>query len=190
MLGATMMALRRSAPQSMTYDEYCLLPDDGKRYQVIEGELIASPSPHYRHQRIVWSLGQILFAYAETRRLGEVVGAPIDVILEPNTIVQPDLLFIRRDNLGIIGNVISGAPDLCIEVLTPSTGLHDRYAKKAVYARCGVLEYWIIDPAREVVSVFEIDGDTYRVRIEATGDGIVTSGVLTGFQIIAQSVFA
>jgi Uma2 family endonuclease len=90
----------------------------------------------------------------------------------------------------IIGEVIEGAPDLCIEVLSPSTGLHDRYTKKAVYARCGVLEYWIVDPARGMVSVFERDGDTYVVRVEATGDDVVTSGVLTGFQIAARSVFA
>ena len=184
------MVIQQADVRGMTYDEYSLLPDDGKRYQVIEGELIVSPSPHYRHQRIVWSLGQRLFAYAEAHKLGEVVGAPIDVILEPNTIVQPDLLFIRRDNLGIIGNVISGAPDLCIEVLSPSTGLHDRYAKKAVYARCGVPEYWIVDPAHATVSVFALDGDTYVVHTEATGDDVVTSGVLTGFQISARSVFA
>lgn len=184
------MAIRRSEVRGMTYDEYSLLPDDRKRYEVIEGELTVSPSPHYRHQRIVWSLGQQLFAYAEAHKLGEVVGAPMDVILEPNTIVQPDLLFVRRDNMEIIGEVIEGAPDLCIEVLSPSTGLHDRYAKKAVYARCGVHEYWIIDPAREIVSVFALDGDTYIVRVEAAGDDIVTSGVLTGFAIIARSVFA
>lgn len=184
------MAIQQADVQGMTYDEYSLLPEDGKRYQVIEGELIVSPSPHYRHQRIVWSLGQRLFAYAETHKLGEVVGAPIDVILEPNTIVQPDLLFIRRDHLGIIGNVVSGAPDLCIEVLSPSTGLHDRYAKKAVYARCGVPEYWIVDPIRQVVSLYALEGDTYTLQIEATGDEIVTSGVLTGFTITARSVFA
>ncbi len=184
------MAIQQVDVWGMTYDEYSLLPDDRNRYEVIEGDLIVSPAPHYRHQRIVWSLGQRLFAYAETHKLGEVVGAPIDVILEPNTIVQPDLLFIRQDNLGIIGNVISGAPDLCIEVLSASTGLHDRYTKKAVYARCGVPKYWIIDHARGIVSVFEIDGDTYRLRTEATGDDVVTSGVLTGFQITARSVFA
>lgn len=185
-----MMALRRSETQLMTYADYCLLPDDGKRYQVIEGELVVSPSPNFRHQDTVWNLGQLMRSYAKEHNLGVVVGAPMDVILEPTTIVQPELLFIRHDNMEIIGDVIEGAPDLCAEVLSPSTGLHDRYAKKAVYARCGVQEYWIIDPARGAVSVFEIDGDTYRLRIEATGDDIVTSGVLTGFRIIARAVFA
>lgn len=184
------MAIRRPDARGMTYDEYSLLPDDGKRYQVIEGELTVSPSPNFRHQDTVWNLGQRMRVYAKEHELGVVVGAPMDVILEPNTIVQPDLLFIRHENMEIIGDVIEGAPDLCIEVLSPSTGLHDRYTKKAVYARCGVPEYWIVDPAREMVSVFERDGDTYVVRVEATGDDVVASGVLTGFQIAARSVFA
>ncbi len=150
------MALRRSDPLPMTYDEYCLLPDDGKRYQVIEGELIGSPSPNFQHQDTVWRLGKLLREFAEANKLGVVVGAP----------------------------------DLCIEVLSPGTGLHDRYAKKAVYARCGVPEYWIVDPEREMVSVFECESDTYVVRVEATGDAVVTSGVLAGFQIAARSAFA
>lgn len=184
------MAIQQADVRGMTYDEYSLLPDDGKRYQVIEGELTVSPSPNFRHQDIVWNLGQMMRSYAKEHTLGVVVGAPMDVILEPNTIVQPDILFIRRDNMEIIGDVIEGAPDLCIEVLSHSTGLHDRYAKKAVYARCGVPEYWIIDPEREMVSVFALDGATYTTRIEARGDEQVTSGVLTDFQIIARSVFA
>ena len=184
------MVVRRPEVRGMTYDEYCLLPDDRNRYEVIEGELTMSPSPNFRHQDTVWNLGQILRVFAKEHGLGVVIGAPMDVILEPNTIVQPDLLFIRSDNIGIIGDVIEGAPDLCVEVLSPSTSLHDRHTKKAVYARCGVPEYWIIDSAREIVSVFEIDGDTYRLRTEATGDDVVTSGVLTGFQITARSVFA
>lgn len=185
------MVIQRAEVRGMTYDDYCLLPDDRNRYEVIEGELTVSPSPNFRHQDTVWNLGQIMRAYAKEHTLGVVVGAPMDVILEPKTIVQPDLLFIRRENMEIITELnIQGPPDLCIEVLPPSTGLHDQYAKKAVCARCGVPEYWIIDPARETVSVFEIDGDTDRLRNEASGDDVVASGVLTGFQITAQSVFA
>jgi len=185
------IAIQRTEVRGMTYDDYCLLPDDRNRYEVIEGELTVSPSPNFRHQDTVWNLGQIMRAYAKEHKLGVVVGAPMDVILEPNTIVQPDLLFIRRENMEIITELnIQGSPDLCIEVLSRSTGLHDRHTKKAVYARCGVPEYWIIDSAREIVSVFEIDGDVYRLRGEASGDDVVTSGVLTGLTITARSVFA
>jgi Uma2 family endonuclease len=183
------MAARKPMVYGMTYDEYSLLPDDGKRYQVIEGELIVSPSPNFRHQDTVWNLGQLLRDYAKTHNLGVVVGAPMDVILEPQTIVQPDLLFIRHENIGIIGDIIEGAPDLCIEVLSPSTGLHDRHTKKAVYARCGVREYWIVDPVRESVAAYDLDDGTYTLRAEASGDAVVSSLVLSGFAIPARAIF-
>lgn len=186
-----MMALRRSDPQPMTYDEYCLLPDDGKRYQVIEGELFVSPAPRTTHQRIIVQLMAMLHAHVEAFDLGVVYVAPTDVLLSPTTVVQPDILFIRRENMGIITELnIQGPPDLCIEVLSPGTESLDRERKMAVYARYGVQEYWIIDPMRQTVSIYGHEGDIFVRRIEATGDDVVTSGVLTGFQIIARSVFA
>jgi Uma2 family endonuclease len=173
----------------MTYDKYSLLPDDGKRYQVIEGELIASLSPNFRHQDTVWRLGNRLRSYADAQSLGIVIGAPMDVIHEPQTIVQPDLLFIRHENFGIIGDIIKGAPDLCIEVLSPSTGLHDRHTKKSVYARCAVREYWIVDPIRESVAIYDLNEGAYILRAEASGDTFVASRVLTGFETPARTIF-
>lgn len=184
------MAMRKTDVQGMTYAEYCLLPDDRKRYQVIEGELIVSPSPNFKHQNAVWNLGEEMRRYAREHDLGVVIGAPMDVILEPNTIVQPDLLFIRHENIGIIGDVIEGAPDLCVEVLSPSTGLNDRYVKSLVYARCGVQEYWIVDPVRESVAVFELQGGAYVLRTEAFDDTIVSSSVMSGFQTPARAIFS
>jgi Uma2 family endonuclease len=184
------MAMQKIDVRGMTYAEYCLLPDDRQRYQVIEGELIVSPSPNFKHQDTVWRLGKLLRTYAEAQNLGVVVGAPMDVILEPNTIVQPDLLFIRHENIGIIGDIIEGAPDLCVEVLSPSTGLNDRYVKSLVYARCGVQEYWIIDPVRETVAVFDLQDGAYALHVEASGDAVVSSNVLAGFQIPAETIFS
>jgi len=135
MLGATIMALRRLDQQPMTYDEYCLRPDDGKRYQVIEGELFVSPAPRTTHQDILLGLAALLRTHVKAHDLGKVYIAPTDVLLGPTTVVQPDILFIRRENMGIITELnIQGPPDLCIEVLSHNTGLHDRYTKKAVYA--------------------------------------------------------
>ncbi len=184
------MAIRKPEAEGMAYEEYALLPDDGKRYQVLEGELIVSPSPNFRHQDIVWTLGLLLRTFAEAHNVGIVIGAPMDVILEPHTIVQPDILFIRHANIGIVADVIEGAPDLCFEVLSRSTGLHDRYAKKAVYARCGVQEYWIVDPAHETISVYVLDAGTYVLHAEATGDTAVSSNVVSGFQIAARNIFS
>lgn len=186
-----MMALRRSAPQPMTYDDYCLLPDDGKRYQVIEGELFVSPAPRTTHQRIIVQLMAMLHAHVEAHDLGVVYVAPTDVLLGPTTVVQPDILFIRRENTGIITELnIQGPPDLCIEILSPGTESVDRERKMAVYARYGVQEYWIINPLRQSVSIYGRDGDRFVLRMEAIGDDAVTSDIVNGFQTSAQSVFA
>lgn len=186
-----MMALRRSEPHPMTYDEYCLLPDDRKQYQVIEGELFVSPAPRTTHQRIIVQLMAILHAHVEAHDLGVVYVAPTDVLLSLTTVVQPDILFIRRDNIGIITELnIQGPPDLCIEVLSPSTESVDRERKMAVYARYGVQEYWIINPMRQMVSIYVRDGGLFTLKAEATGNDTITSDVVSGFQMSAQFIFA
>lgn len=186
-----MMALRRSDPLPMTYDEYCLLPDDGKRYQVIEGELFVSPAPRTTHQRIIVQLMAMLHANIEAHDLGVLYVAPTDVLLSPTTVVQPDIFFIRRENMGIITELnIQGPPDLCIEVLSPGTESLDRERKMAVYARYGVQEYWIIHPMRQMVSIYVREGDIFVLRIEATGDDAIFSDIVTGFQTSARSIFA
>jgi len=185
------MALRRSEPQPMTYDDYCLLPDDGNRYQVIEGELFVSPAPRTTHQDIVFELAALLRAYVKARRLGKVYISPTDVVLGPTTVIQPDILFIRRENMGIITELnIQGPPDLCIEILSPGTESVDRERKMAVYARYGVQEYWIINPMRQMVSIYVRDDGIFALKAEATGNDTVPSDVVTGFQTSARSIFA
>jgi len=185
------MALRRSEPHPMTYADYCLLPNDGKQYQVIEGELFVSPAPRTTHQDIIVNILVLLQTHVKVHNLGKVYVAPTDVLLGPTTVVQPDILFIRRENMGIITELnIQGPPDLCIEVLSPGTESVDRERKMAVYARYGVQEYWIIHPMRQMVSIYVREGDVFVRRIEATGDDAITSDVVTGFQIIARSIFA
>jgi Uma2 family endonuclease len=186
-----MMALRRTDPLPMTYDEYCLLPDDGKRYQVIDGELFVSPAPRTTHQDIIVHLTVLLQTHVTAHNLGKVYVAPTDVLLSLTTVVQPDILFIRREHTGIITELnIQGPPDLCIEVLSPGTASVDRERKMAVYARYGVQEYWIVDPIFQTVSVYAREDDRFALRVEATGDDAVTSSVLIGFQTSARSVFA
>lgn len=186
-----MMALRQSDPQPMTYDDYCLLPDDGKRYQVIEGELFVSPAPRTTHQDIVFELAALLHAHVKARRLGKVYISPTDVVLSLTTVVQPDILFICRENMGIITELnIQGPPDLCIEVLSPGTESVDRERKMTMYARYGVQEYWIINPMRQMVSGYVRDSGLFTLKVEATGNDMVTSDVVSGFQTSAGSIFA
>jgi len=186
-----MMALRRTETQPMTYDDYCLLPDDGKRYQVIEGELFVSPAPRTTHQDIILQLGALLYTYVKAHNLGKVYVAPTDVLLAPTTVVQPDILFIRRENMEVITELnIQGPPDLCIEILSPGTESVDRERKMAVYARYGVAEYWIINPLRQIVSIYGRDDDGFVLKGEATEDDTVASDVVAGFQTSARSIFA
>ncbi len=185
------MALRRSDPQPITYNEYCLLPDDGKQYQVIEGELFVSPAPRTTHQDSIVTRMVLLHTFVKAHDLGKVYVAPTDVLLGPTTVVQPDILFIHKENVGIITELNSqGPPDLCIEILSPGTESVDRERKKTVYARYGVVEYWITNPLRQTVNIYRRDGDRFVLNEEAIGDDTVTSNVVTGFRTSARSIFA
>ena len=103
--------------------------------------------------------------------------------------MQPDILFVAKENVGMINDRVHGAPDLCIEVLSPSTALNDRYAKKETYARFGVREYWIIDGTRQSVSIFTLQDRAYGEPTEATGDDLICSTVVEGFTVRAGDVF-
>jgi Uma2 family endonuclease len=186
-----MTAMRKPESPAMTYAEYCLLPDDGKRYQVIEGELIVSPAPRTSHQRIVLRLAMLLEPYVDMHSLGAIYIAPTDVVLAPSTVVQPDIAFVRSDHLDAITDLnIQGPPDLCIEVLSPGTEATDRERKRALYARYGVPEYWIVDPVRRSVSLFVREGERYTLAREAFEDDEVTSALLVGFRANVRAIFA
>lgn len=175
--------------RGMTYDDYCALPDDGNRYEVLEGELVVAPSPDFEHQDVIWELGARLRLYVRTHRFGRVVGAPMDVVLAPDTIVQPDILFISRENADIIRDRVWGAPDLCIEALSPSTGKRDRGQKKDLYARFGVREYWIINTDRRSVSLYILRDHQYGEPTELAGDDVLRSTVVEGFEIRVRDIF-
>ncbi len=134
-----------------TYDDLAQLPDDGKRYELADGELIVSPAPLTYHQRVSARFGHLLFQ-AEDAGWGRMFTAPTDVHFGPYQVVQPDLLFVGNERLTIIeARYIAGAPDLIIEILSPSTRDHDLGWKKTLYAREGVRFYWIADPIAKTV---------------------------------------
>jgi len=143
-----------------SYETYCELPDDGNRYEVIEGELYVSPAPTRRHQELSKRLEYHLYRWAEVEgRRGEVFYAPFDVILADDTVLQPDLIYVReerRDRFSERG--LEGAPDLVVEILSPSTRARDRGLKRETYARHGVSELWLVDPEANAVEVFRLDG--------------------------------
>lgn len=134
-------------PVRLTYDDYCALPDDGRRYEILDGDLYMSPAPIPLHQRIVLNLAAELRVHVRSHRLGEVFVSPIDVLLSENDIVQPDLVFVARERRDIVSATnIKGSPDLHVEVLSPSNTQRDVNDKRSIYARCAVNWYWILDP--------------------------------------------
>ena len=148
-----------AAPR-FTYDDYAVFPED-RRYEVIDGALFVTPAPTPFHQVVKGRIKRVLEEFIESRGLGTVLDAPCDVVLSPNDVFQPDVLYVSTAQRAIIGeNFIAGAPDLVVEVLSPSTQSRDRIAKVRRYATFGVREMWLADPVAKTIEVLvnEIDG--------------------------------
>ncbi len=133
----------------LTYADYAALPDDGNRYQLLEGELVMTPSPRAWHQQVSYRLEFKLLAHVQEHDLGEMYHAPLDVTLDDHNVVQPDIFFISKERAGILqdGRIL-GAPDMCVEILSPGTVRLDRVRKLELYARFDVTHYWIVDLER------------------------------------------
>jgi len=175
----------------MTYHEYALLPQDRNRYEVLDGELYMTPSPTYLQQHIVTYLASMLLEHVSARKLGEVLTAPMDVLLSESNIVQPDVLFIRTNRVPARdAKNITVAPDLIVEVLSPSSVEQDRETKKAVYARHGVPHYWIIDPQARTLEMYSLAVAQYELAAELRGDATATSPLFPGLTIPLARLWA
>lgn len=167
------------------------MPDDGKRYELIDGEVIMSPSPSEKHQ---WTLAQLhlrMAAHVAKKKLGRVYFAPFDVVFSEKTALQPDLIFVSSARMGIIGpEYIIGAPDLVVEVLSPNRPSYDRVTKLEQYALHGVPEYWIIDPGEETAEVYRLAGKSYELKGVLGGDGALTTPFLPGWKLPVRSLFS
>jgi Uma2 family endonuclease len=174
----------------LTLDEYMELPNDGKRYEIIDGELYVTPAPIPKHQKVSRKLQVILFLALEKTGQGEVYNAPIDLILDHHTVVQPDLLFIRSENLHIIGpKNIQGVPNLVVEILSPSTRRTDVLTKGGVYARFGVPFYWIVDPDLDRIEFFRLEDRAYQLQFLRSCPEVATPAEFPGLQISLAEVF-
>lgn len=173
-----------------TYADYAAL-DEGAPYQLIDGELVMSPSPTRSHQAVLLRLALMLQRFVVENSLGEVYVAPFDVKFSETEVYQPDLLFISADRLTIIAEQqVNGAPDLVVEVLSPATGYYDLTKKRRVYEVSGVKEYWIVDPTERTVEVLENVEGTYKTAAKAHQKGRVPSRVLEGFEIDLERLFS
>lgn len=174
-----------------TYADYLQLPDDGPRCEILEGEMVMTPSPLTRHQLVSIRLTWRLASFVEKQALGVVLEAPCDVVLADDTVVQPDLLFVAAARASIIQRrAIFGPPDLVIEILSQSDPERDTVRKLRIYGRHGVREYWIVDPENNRIEVFLLEGrDFVRKAVVDRGD-IRSLVVLPGFVASLSQIFA
>ena len=173
-----------------TYEDYQHTSDD-QRYELLDGELIMVPAPNLGHQRIDTRLGWRLAQFVEERDLGEVFFAPCDVVLSNTDVVQPDLLFVSNERAHLLlgGANVLGAPDLVVEILSPSTAGRDQTLKRALYAKHGVQEYWLVDPDARTATVLRLAGGAFEV-VALYGEGeTMTSPVLEGFSADLNEIF-
>ncbi len=159
-----MVTMQTTMP--VTWEEVERMPDDGNRYEFIAGRVYMTPAPRLRHQRISVHLQRALMRILEDPGHGVVFQAPC-LVAFPGTQdrVQPDLSFVSRARFGTLTETqVLGAPDLVVEILSPSTAHRDRGIKLDLYGRCGVKEYWIVDPERDTVDVWRFGRDPERER--------------------------
>lgn len=166
-----------------TYEEYYKL-DDGQHYEIMDGNLVMAPTPDVRHQDWLGNHYFLLRQHLARKKSGRLFIAPFDVVFDSENTVQPDLIFVASANSGIIEKrAIFGAPDLLVEMLSPSSIDRDLVDKKSLYARFGVKEYWIGDPAKQTMEILTLRGGRYQRYCAAKEKGKLVSKVLPGLKL-------
>jgi len=186
--------MERSVAQGatkLTHDDFLLLPDDGKRHELIDGEHFVSPTPQLPHQRVLLRLGYEIETFLRQHQLGELIMSPMDVIFTRFDVVEPDLLYVSHDRSHIMDKWVHGVPDLVVEILSPSNRRYDEVTKRDLYDRMGVPEYWIVDSDAETVKVFRRDGERFgRPQLLSTRDeDVLGSPLLPGLAIPLAALF-
>lgn len=177
----------------LTYQDYFDLPESDERYELIDGELYMAPTPIPEHQDFLAELFTMIRAFVRENRLGRAYIAPLAVALSGHVVLQPDMMFISNARLSIIrwGQYIQGAPDLVVEVLSPSTTRRDRTVKRDLYARHGAREYWIADIVARTIEVHVAQGGSgafLPAVVYGEGD-VVKSPLLPNLEIDVSGVF-
>ncbi|MBF0317508.1 MAG: Uma2 family endonuclease [Nitrospirae bacterium] len=158
--------------------------------ETINGVEVMSPSPFEKHQKISSNLNNMINPYVRNKKLGKVYYSPLDVILkEGEQRLQPDLLFIRKDNMAIVQDWIRGVPDMVCEIVSKGSVGKDTVTKRNIYERFRVPEYWIVLPEFETIEILTIEGDRYEIFSIAEGEGVVKSQVIEGLEVDIKDVF-
>ena len=174
----------------LTYRDYAALPDDGHRYELHDGALSVTPAPGTRHQRISANFFSVLRDHVAARGLGEVLYAPLDVILSDTTVLQPDLVYLDASRQALITERgVDGPPSLVVEILSPSTGTIDRVTKPALYARFGVPWLWLVDPKARTLEVFRLETGAYSRVVLASGRAAVNPPPFPGLALVPDALW-
>jgi Uma2 family endonuclease len=183
------MPLVHTEAELLTVADYLATPEGG-RFQLIEGELIMAPAPRLHHQKILWNLSQIFARYLADHPLGEAFFAPCDVYLSEHDVLQPDLFFVAKANLGkLADDGLHGAPDLAVEILSPSSAQLDKKTKRRLYARHGAKELWLVDPFLLQIQIYDFARDSAKPARILEEDETFTTPLLPGLKVKAAEDF-
>jgi Uma2 family endonuclease len=178
----------------LTYDDFVLFPDDGKRHELIDGEHYVTPSPNVRHQQIQGDLFALVWNYLEARPVGRVFTSRLDVVFSRFDVVEPDIVYLsyERANTVLTKANLQGAPELVIEIASPSTRQRDETIKRHLYERSGVSEYWVVDPEIDVVRVYRRtrDGGFDRaIELSREAGDVLATDLLPGLDVPLIRIF-
>lgn len=177
----------------LTYDDFVHFPEDGQRHELIDGEHVVTPSPNAKHQTIVINLAVLLGSHLRQHGGGRLFTAPFDVVFSDVDVVEPDLLFVSkaREHDVLTAAHVRGAPDLVVEIGSPSTRRRDETTKRRLYERFGVVDYWVVDPELDEIKVYrQVDGRYARAaELSLERGDVLTSPVFPGLGLALADVF-
>lgn len=183
-----METLKIDRTKEWTVDDYLLLGETNTPCQLINGELIMSPSPSPLHQIVLGNLYILIESYSKKVE-GLALFSPLDLYVDRRNIFQPDLIFLsKKQKAFITSRGVEGPPELVVEVISPSNSYTDRYEKKNAYQKFGIVEYWIIDPANQTLEVY-YSADWTKPMLYLAGEGKVTSSVLKELSFNLRDIF-
>jgi Uma2 family endonuclease len=176
--------------EKFTYSDYLLLTDSDKRYEILDGDLLMSPSPTAIHQILLLKMAKLLSTFVEQNKFGQIFIVPFDVVLSDYEVIQPDIIFVSAENSHIIKPThIQGSPDLLIEILSPSSVQRDRIIKRKIYSRNGVKEYWLINPEQKTIQQFQLQKKAFTLIKEFGAKESLSSSFFPELVIQLENIF-
>jgi len=183
----------KPASLKLTYDDFVLFPDDGKRHELIDGEHYVTPSPNMQHQQISMNLVLLIGNWLEQHPRGRLFHAPFDVVFSKYDVVEPDLLYVSNERSHVLtAPNVQGAPDLVTEIGSPGTRKRDETIKRNLYGRSGVSEYWFVDPDIDLIRVYRrSSGEAFDRPIELSREAgdVLTTTLLPGLELPPARIF-